>query len=207
MIDFDVQAIVAYLATAAGVAGAKWVDRHFDLALTSLTDLVSRKIGIQSVTQLQQNPDSVRSRNQMAEAIAREAATDEQFAHRLTEIQQKLDGLNGRAMIVAFDNSVSTVTLTGNTGMAAGKDINQHINNHVDVPSPDDMSRAPMWTRTLLWVGTVIAVIGWLTMMFSMQSSGHPADGATGFAVFAIGGVIAMFGQLGAQTSTPRRRR
>ncbi|MEU1431145.1 hypothetical protein ABZ412_29165 [Nocardia sp. NPDC005746] len=49
----------------------------------------------------------------------------------------------------------------------------------------------------------VIAVIGWLTMTFSMQSSGHPADGATGFAVFAIGGVIAMLGQLGAQH--PRR--
>ncbi|MGW4532182.1 hypothetical protein ACWEOI_14650 [Nocardia sp. NPDC004340] len=202
----EVSAIVAYLAGAAGLAGGRWVDKHFDLALTALTDAVIRKIGRQSVSQLRENPDSVRARNQVADAITREAATDEKFAQELSDIQRRLDSLDGRSWIAHIDNSTHTVSQTVHTGFAVGRDNHQTVNNNVDIPDPDDLSRAPHWTRVLIWIGYIIGFSGFFFMMASMNHSGTDSDRQTGFAIFAVGAVIVAFAQLGAQTSKPRRR-
>ncbi|UGT44357.1 MRP8 family protein [Nocardia yamanashiensis] len=202
----EVPAIVAYLAGAAGLAGGRWIDRNFDRALEALTDAVIRKIGGQPVSQLRDNPDSVRARNQVADAITREAATDEKFAQELAEIQRKLDNLDGRAWIARFDNSTHIVTQSVGTGLAVGNDYTHNVNTTVDVPGSDDLSRAPAWTRTLLWIGYAIAFFGFFVMIAAMNHGPSDTSAQTGFAIFATGGVLIAFAQLGAQTSKPRRR-
>ena len=61
----------------------------------------------------------------------------------------------------------------------------------------------------LIWIGTTIGLTGWAIagIAIAQHTPGHMNDATNGFVVFMIGVGIALVGQYGASTSTPRRRR
>ncbi|MGV9970958.1 hypothetical protein [Nocardia beijingensis] len=200
----DGMVVAAYVAAALGAAGGRAVDRSLDQGLTALTGAIARRLGRRALDDLDRNPHSMAARRQLADAVERAASADAEFARELAELRDQLDRMNGRTIINTATHGSRIVT--GGDGMTAGDDIH---NTTYDSPAPGDLSGAPLWSRVLIWIGTTVGVIGWAIagIAIAQHTPGHMNDATNGFVVFMIGVGIALVGQYGASTSTPRRRR
>ncbi len=198
----DGMAIAAYLAAAVGGASGRWVNTQLDQAFSALTATVTRRLGRQPVEILSQNPDSIQARRRVATAIEREALIDEQFARELSEIRARLDQQDAPSVVAQLEQGGQVVV--NNRGQVVGRDYIS-TNTNIDVPRPDDLSRAPAWAKACIWIGGAIAAVGFALFMSALFQ--HNAEPGTEFAIFAIGGGVMAVGQLGANTSTPRPRR
>lgn len=199
----DGMVIAGYLAGALGAAGSRWVDGQLDGLLSSLTETVRRKLGRAPLDDLAENPDSVAAHRRVAASIERAAATDAQFARELAELQNQLGRREGYNSVILTGGGSQTVAGYGQ-GHTAGRD---NIVSDYYAPQNDDLSGAPTWTKVCLWVGGAIAVFGWVIMMIAISQHNSPSTPGVGFAIFAAGGILMGAGELGARTSTPRRRR
>lgn len=195
---FDAAAIAGYLAAALGGAGSRWVDENLDRAFGALTELVTAKLGGRAVADLARNTDSVSARARVAAALEEAAGGDPDFARDITELRARLDELSGR---VTIDGQNTFGQLVIGSGTNIGRDNTVTTITTNGAPHPDDISAAPMWTKACLWVGGFIAVIGWFMGMAAISTQSSHQDFTSGFAVFAIGGVVIAVGELGARTT------
>lgn len=197
----DGMVIAAYLAATIGGAGSRWADRSLDQGLNALSATVTRRLGRGPVADLTENPDSIRARERVAAAIERAAAADERFARELADLRDQLDRAQDNYTATSRDGWA--VARGPGDGHIAGRDI--HTYDYY-APQPDDISGAPGWTKACLWIGGAIAAFGWAIMMIGISQHTSQSTPGTGFAIFAIGGLIMAAGELGARTSPPRRR-
>ncbi|MBB5917744.1 hypothetical protein BJY24_006656 [Nocardia transvalensis] len=202
MIDGTV--IANYLATAIGGAGDRLLDHSLDQGLAALSQLVVRKLGRGPIEDLTENPDSIRTRKRVAAAIEHAADTDERFERELADLRDQLDRARNQYTMTHTGRGGRTVLRGTGDGHTAAGDI--WIYDHY-APQPDDLSGAPGWTKACLWIGGAIAAFGWAIMMLGIAQHTSQSTPSTGFAIFAIGGLVMAAGELGARTSPPKRRR
>ncbi len=200
----DGTTIASYLASALEGAGDRWVDHSMDQGLAALTQAVTRRLGRGPVDDLAENPDSIRARQRVATAIERAAEADEQFERELAGLRDQLDRARSQTTVNHTGRGGRTVLRGTGDGHTAAGDI--WIYDHY-APPPDDLSGAPAWTKICLWMGGAIAAFGWAIMMIGIAQHTSQSTPSTGFAIFAIGGLIMAAGELGARTSPPKRRR
>ncbi|RDI63692.1 hypothetical protein [Nocardia pseudobrasiliensis] len=203
MIDGTV--IADYLVAAAGGAGSRLVDRSLDQGLTALSQAVIRRLGRGPIDDLTDHPDSIRARQRVAAAIESAAEADERFERELADLRDRIDEAGGWQYItIHTGRSGRTVVGGPGNGHTAAGNISTY---DFYAPQPDDLSGAPAWTKTCLWIGGAIAALGWAIMMLGIAQHTSQSTPGTGFAIFAIGGLIMGAGELGARTSRPRRHR
>ncbi|MFI9635967.1 hypothetical protein ACIHAX_25085 [Nocardia sp. NPDC051929] len=198
----DGMAVATHLAAALGATGGRPVDRSVDQGLTALTGVVTRGLGRRALDDLDQNPHSMAARRQLAAEIERAAAADTEFARELAALQATLGRLNGGTVINTATHGSRIVT--GSKGITAGGSIH---NTTYDIASDEDLSRAPVWTKALLWIGLVFVGIGFVGGLIGMSRGASVSGQFNLLPFFLIGGVLMTFAELGARTSTPRRRR
>ncbi|MFD8247090.1 hypothetical protein [Nocardia sp. NPDC059691] len=198
----DGMAVATHLAVALGATGGRPVDRSVDQGLTALTGVVTRGLGRRALDDLDQNPHSMAARRQLAAEIERAAAADTEFARELAALQATLGRLNGGTVINTATHGSRIVT--GSKGITAGGSIH---NTTYDIASDEDLSRAPVWTKALLWIGLVFVGIGFVGGLIGMSRGASVSGQFNLLPFFLVGGVLMTFAELGARTSTPRRRR
>ncbi|MFE9325810.1 hypothetical protein ACIHDR_30075 [Nocardia sp. NPDC052278] len=198
----DGMGVATYVAAALGAIDGRAVDRSLDQGLTALTGTVTRRLGRRALDDLDRNPHSMAARRQLADQIERAASADAEFARELVALQATLDRLNGGTVINTATHGSRIVT--GSKGITAGGSIH---NTTYDIASDEDLSRAPIWTKALLWIGLVFVGIGFAGGLIGMSQGGSVSEQFNLLPFFLIGGVLMTFAELGARTSTPRRRR
>ncbi|MFI2284637.1 hypothetical protein [Nocardia beijingensis] len=198
----DGMAVATYLAAALGATGGQAVDRSVDQGLTALTGVVTRRLGRRALDDLDRNPHSMAARRQLADQIERAASADAEFARELVALQATLDRPNGATVINTATHGSRIVT--GGKGLTAGGSIH---NTTYDIASDEDLSRAPIWSKALLWIGLVFVGIGFVGGLIGMSQGASVSGQFNLLPFFVIGGVLMTFAELGAKTSTPRRRR
>ncbi|MBF6194259.1 hypothetical protein [Nocardia implantans] len=110
--------------------------------------------------------------------------------------------MNGATVINTATHSSRIVT--GSRGITAGGSIHNTV---YDIASDEDLSRAPMWTKVLLWIGLAFIGIGFVGGLIGMSQGASVSEQFSLAPCFLIGGVLMTFAELGARTSAPRRRR
>ncbi|MEU6831689.1 hypothetical protein ABZ894_23820 [Nocardia beijingensis] len=198
----DGMAVATYLAAALGAAGGRAVDRSMDQGLTALTGVVTRRLGRRALDDLDRNPRSMAARRQLADQIERAASADAEFARELAALHATLGRPNGATVINTATHGSRIVT--GGKGLTAGGSIH---NTTYDIASDEDLSRAPIWSKALLWIGLVFVGIGFVGGLIGMSQGASVSGQFNLLPFFLIGGVLMTFAELGARTSTPRRRR
>ncbi|MGW4090738.1 hypothetical protein [Nocardia sp. NPDC004750] len=198
----DGMAVATYLAAALGATGGRTVDRSVDQGLTALTGVVTRRLGRRALDDLDRNPRSMAARRQLADQIERAASADAEFTRELAALQATLGRMNGATVINTATHGSRIVT--GGKGLTAGGSIH---NTTYDIASDEDLSRAPIWSKALLWIGLVFVGIGFVGGLIGMSGGASVSGQFNLLPFFLIGGVLMTFAELGARTSTPRRRR
>ncbi|GAB2678608.1 hypothetical protein [Nocardia goodfellowii] len=200
----DGTAIAEYLTAALGGAGDRLMNRSLDQGLSALSASVTRRLGQGPLDDLGANPDSIRTRERVATAIEEAAATDPDFERELADLRARIDRAGGEKIVARFGRDGRIVVRGDGNGHTAGGNVWAY---DYYAPQPDDISGAPTWTKGCLWIGGAIAAFGWAMMLIMLSQQGAQSVPGPGFAIFAIGGLIMAAGELGARTSTPRRRR
>ncbi|MGY5281728.1 hypothetical protein [Nocardia gipuzkoensis] len=198
----DGMVVATYVAAALGATGGRAADRSLDQGLTALTGAVTRGLGRRALDDLDQNPHSMAARRRLADQIERAAAADAEFAGELAALQATLGRLNGGTVINTA--TYGSRIVTGSRGITAGGSIH---NTTYDIASDEDLSRAPSWAKALLWIGLMFVGIGFVGGLIGMSQGASVSGQFNLLPFFLIGGILMTFAELGARTSTPRRRR
>jgi hypothetical protein len=191
----DVGVLSSYLTMWLYRGARQLADRTFEVLLDRLANLIEQRIGQRTLRALRKNPGDIEIATQVSHKIATVAQRDHAFASELQKLIRDLDRCGGRTVI----NQVNQVTgqnvqAFGGQARAAGRD-----QFNVNVPDPDDWSRAPSWVKATFVLGAVIFALGLAINLLTMNRV--PQGFPLGWGVFVIGFVILLVGALGKMMS------